>query len=109
MNRVIAGLSVGTIAGIIDVIPMIIQKLPWAANISAFSMWVIAGLLIATNNLKLPSIIKGILISFLVLIPCAIIIGSTEPTSLIPIGIMTIILGSISGITINKLLNKNRA
>ena len=106
MNRIVAGLLVGVIAGILDVIPMILQKLSWVANLSAFTMWVIIGLLIATNNLKLPAIIKGILISILVLIPTAIIIGSKETTSLIPITIMTIILGSISGIIINKLIIK---
>jgi len=106
MNRIVAGLLVGVIAGILDVIPMILQKLSWVANLSAFTMWVIIGLLIATNNLKLPAIIKGILISILLLIPTAIIIGSKETTSLIPITIMTIILGSISGIIINKLIIK---
>jgi hypothetical protein len=106
MNRIVAGLLVGVIAGILDVIPMILQKLSWVADISAFSMWIIIGLLIATNNLKLPAIIKGILISILVLIPCAIIIGSKDPTSLIPITIMTIVLGSISGIITNKLIIK---
>jgi hypothetical protein len=106
MNPIVAGLLVGVIAGVFDVIPMILQKLSWVANISAFSMWVIVGLLIATNNLKLPAIIKGILISILVLIPTAIIIGSKEPKSLIPITIMTIILGSITGIAIIKLIIK---
>jgi hydrogenase/urease accessory protein HupE len=106
MNRIFAGLLVGVIAGILDIIPMILQKLSWVANLSAFSMWVIIGLLIATNNLKLPAIIKGILLSILVLIPTAIIIGSKEPKSLIPITIMTIILGSITGIAINKLIIK---
>ena len=106
MNRIVAGLFGGVVAGMLDIIPMILQKLSWVANLSAFTMWIIIGLLIATNNLKLPSIIKGILISILVLIPTAIIIGSKEPKSLIPITIMTIILGSISGIAINKLIIK---
>jgi threonine/homoserine efflux transporter RhtA len=84
---------------------MIMQKLTWDANISAFTMWIVVGFLIATIDLKMNSIIKGILIAFLVLLPTAILIGSKEPVSLIPIAIMTTILGGLLGFSINKILN----
>jgi hypothetical protein len=103
MNKIIAGLALGLVAGIIDVIPMILQKLTWDANLSALSMWIIAGFLISTNELKLNVILKGILISFLLLIPVAILIAWQEPMSLIPIAIITLILGSLLGFTINKI------
>ncbi len=51
------------------------------------------------TNLKL----KGILISFLLLIPCAFIIGWKEPISLLPIAIMTLIIGALLGFLIEKL------
>ena len=107
MNKLIIGLIVGIIAGIIDVIPMIIMKLSWDANISAFTMWVFVGVLISSNNINIPGVLKGLLISFMVLAPSAIIIGWKEPMSLIPIFVMTIILGSISGTVIN-IFTKNK-
>lgn len=97
INKVTLGIVLGIIAGIIDVVPMVFQNLTWDANLSAFSLWVIAGFMIATSNLKLNGILKGILISFLILTPVAIIIGWQQPMSLIPIGIMTLILGSLLG------------
>lgn len=102
IKKIQLGILLGTIAGIIDVIPMILQKLTWDANLSAFSLWIIAGFLIATSNLKIKGIIKGIIIPFLVLLPSAIIIGWQEPFSLIPISIMTLILGSALGFLIDK-------
>lgn len=105
MKRIKIGLLLGLVAGILDVIPMIMQKLTWDANISAFTMWIVVGFLIATIDLKMNSIIKGILIAFLVLLPTAILIGSKEPVSLIPIAIMTTILGGLLGFSINKILN----
>jgi len=102
MNRIAIGIVFGMIAGIIDVIPMVLQKLTWDANLSAFSMWVIAGFLISTNGLRINSMIKGILISFLLLIPCAFLIGWHQPMSLLPISIMTFILGSLLGFVIQK-------
>lgn len=103
MRKIFFGIVLGMLAGIIDVIPMIIQKLSWDANLSAFSMWVIAGFVISTSDIKIQGILKGIMISFLLLTPCAILIGWKEPISLIPISIMTLILGSLLGFTISKL------
>ncbi len=106
MKKQNIGIILGIIAGIIDVIPMIIQKLTWDANISAFIMWIVVGFLIATVDLKIKPILKGILISFIVLFPSAVLIGWKEPISLIPITIMTLILGSLLGLFINKYTEK---
>jgi len=105
MKKIQIGLLIGIIAGIIDVIPMIIQKLTWDANISAFAMWVVVGFLIATIDLKIIPILKGIVIAFLALVPSAILIAWKEPISLIPIIIMTVILGGLSGFSIEKIGN----
>ena len=102
MKNKLIGISFGAIAGIIDVIPMIIQKLTWDANLSAFSMWVIIGFFISTTEIKMVPIIKGIMISFMTLLPTAILIGTKDPFTLIPISAMTVILGSLLGFTIEK-------
>ncbi len=102
MNKIFTGVILGFFAGIIDVIPMIIQNLTWDANLSALSMWTIVGFFIAAVDLKINPIIKGVLIAFLVLLPSAILIGWQEPLSLIPITIMTAILGGLLGFLINK-------
>ena len=99
MTKIQAGLVFGVIAGVIDVIPMVIQKLTWDANLSAFSMWVVVGFLVATTELRVNAF-KGALLAFLVLLPLAILIGWREPMSLIPIGIMTLILGSGLGFAV---------
>jgi hypothetical protein len=106
MKKAITGVILGIIAGIIDIIPMIIQGLTWDANISAFTMWVVVGFLISTIDLKINSIIKGIFIAFLVLLPNAILIGWQEPASLLPISVMTIILGGLTGFSFNKITER---
>ncbi|OQY21108.1 MAG: hypothetical protein B6I34_07795, partial [Anaerolineaceae bacterium 4572_32.1] len=92
-RRLATGLLIGVVAGVIDVIPMLLQGLTWDANLSAFSLWVVVGFMIATSNLKLPAVLKGITISLLCLLPSVFIIGWEEPISLIPILAMTLILG----------------
>ncbi len=101
-NKLIFGIGLGIIAGVVDVIPMILQKLTWDANLSAFSMWVVVGFLIASSNLKLNGVLKGIIISYITIIPVAFLIGWREPLTLVPIGIMSLILGSLLGYFIEK-------
>ncbi len=102
MKKIKIGVLLGIVAGIIDVIPMIMQDLTWDANISAFSMWIVVGFLISVVELKTKSTIKGILIAYLVLLPIAILIAWSEPFTLIPIVIMTTILGGLLGFSIHK-------
>lgn len=102
LSKIKIGIIFGIIAGIIDLIPMVIQKLSWDANLSAFSMWTIAGFMISTSNLKINSVLKGILISFLLLTPSAVIIGWSQPISLIPIFLITLILGGFLGYFVNR-------
>ena len=102
-KKLIIGLLFGGIVEVIDVIPMIWQKLTWDANLSALSMWVVVGFLISITNLRIPAAAKGILIAFLVLLPSGILIGWKEPVSLLPIGIMTIVLGGLLGVTIERM------
>ena len=103
MNRkMTVGILFGGVAGILDVVPMLIQKLTWNANIAAFSMWVVIGFLIPRLDLKLPPAIKGIVVSFLVLLPTAVLIAWEEPFSLLPVSAMTLLLGGSLGFAIDK-------
>ena len=100
MRKIIAGIVAGAIVGAIDVIPMIIQKLPWNANFSAFSMWVVTGFLVSTSSLKLPYILKSMLIALLLLEICTPLIG--WQTVLVPILPITIVLSILLGWMIGK-------
>jgi len=102
-KNILLGLLIGIIAGILDVIPMIIKGLTWDANLSAFSMWIVIGFFLSVTNIKLNGILKGLIISFLILLPNLFIIGWKEPFSIIPIFIMTAILGSLTGFIYQKI------
>lgn len=102
-NNIVIGLLLGAVAGVLDVIPMILQRLTWDANLSAFFLWVVAGFMLATSNLRLHPVLKGIVISFMCLLPSVFIIGWREPLALVPVGVMTLILGALLGFAYGKL------
>lgn len=106
MKKPLIGVLLGAIAGIVDVIPMVIMNLTWDANLSAFSMWVIVGFLISVVEIKVLPIFKGIIMAFLVLFPSAVLIGWKEPQSLVPIFAMTTVLGGLLGFMVYRFTNK---
>lgn len=103
MKKITIGIFFGVAAGTIDIILMIMQNLTWDVNISAFSMWVVIGYFITSVELKLNPILKGIMISCLAFLPLAIIIGWNDTNRLMPITVMTIILGGFIGYGIGKI------
>jgi hypothetical protein len=105
-NNIVVGLLLGVVMGILDIIPMVLQGLTWDANLSAFFLWVVSGFMLATSNLKLKPIPKGIVIAFLCLLPSVFIIGWNDPVTLVPIGVMTLILGALLGFSYGKLVKK---
>ena len=62
-RKILLGTLSGVAAGVLDVIPMIIQKLPLHSLLSAFSMWMILGFIINTSMLKMKAVLKGLLLS----------------------------------------------
>jgi hypothetical protein len=102
-NTIVIGVFLGVIMGVLDVIPMVIQGLTWDANVSAFFLWIVSGFMLATSHLKLQPILQGIVIAFLCLLPSVLIIGWNDPISLLPIGVMTLMLGALLGFGYGKL------
>lgn len=102
MKKIPLGIICGICAGVLDVIPMVIQKLTWDANLSAFLFWVVAGFVIASSNLRLRGITKGIVVSLAIFLPVAPLIAAQDPFTLVPVLGMNLILGSFTGLIIGK-------
>ncbi|MCK4527759.1 hypothetical protein KAW18_10350 [candidate division WOR-3 bacterium] len=102
ISKIKVGIIFGVIFGIIDVVPMIFMKMAWDTLLSAFSMCIIGGFLIATSNLKLNNILKGMVIFFLIAVPMIIIVGAGAPNELIPMLFANLIIGSLMGYFIGR-------
>ena len=98
MNNFTKALLIGLIAGLVDAIPMIIQGLDGYASLSAFTHWIILGLIIPFVKWNIAPWLKGLLIGELAGLPIMIIVLKEEPFSLIPIALFSAILGTLVGI-----------
>jgi len=105
MSKLIISLFIGLIAGIIDVIPMLIQKLDVYACLSAFVHWVVLGVLISYADFSMPSWLKGLIIALMSAIPIIILVLKDDLKNILPIIIMSAILGICIGVTTDILTN----
>lgn len=106
MRNILKALSIGVVAGIIDVVPMLIQNLSWYANISAFFHWVLLGLLIPYIKWNMPKWLTGLIVSVLSALPIVVITLERDSTSVIPILISSVILGVFVGLASQKLVKE---
>lgn len=102
MKKIFMSILIGIIAGGIDVLPMILQGLDIYACLSAFTHWVIMGIIISYINFAMPAWLKGLVIAILSAIPIVIIVAKEEPVSIIPILGMSVILGALVGLATDK-------
>ena len=99
MNTILIALFIGIIAGVIDIAPMIFQKMDKFSIISAFCHWVVLGLIIPYVSWDIQPWLKGSFIAVLTAIPIMLIVFPQDPKALIPIFIFSIILGAGVGFT----------
>ncbi len=93
MSDILIALIIGIVAGIIDVIPMIIQKMEKSANFSAFSHWVVLGLIIPFVAWDIAPWLKGLIIAEISAIPVLFIVAEKDKKAILPVTIMSAILG----------------
>ena len=99
MREILLTLLIGSIIGLIDILPMIKMKLDKYAISSAFTFYFVMPFIIFNLNI-LNNLwwLKGGLITLILSIPTLILISKADKKSIIPISVMAIILGSIIGI-----------
>ena len=98
MNKIFVARIIGIIAGTIDVIPMIIQRIDKYACISAFVQWIVLGLIIPYVNWDMQPWLKGLLIGEMAALPILILVFAKDPKSVIPIILFSAILGTMVGL-----------
>jgi hypothetical protein len=98
MKNIFIALIIGLSAAIIDVVPMIIQRIDKSACISAFIQWIVLGLIIPYVNWNMQPWTKGLIIAELAALPIMILVFAKEPKSIIPIIIFSAILGIAVGL-----------
>jgi len=99
MDTLLLSAIIGVVAGTIDVIPMLIQKLDKRANISAFLQYFFVSIIIV--NINIPHIVwwlQGGLISVAFALPVVVLVSAQDKKAVPIILTMAAILGTLIGV-----------
>jgi hypothetical protein len=99
MDTLLLSTVIGIVAGTVDIIPMIIQKLDKRATISAFLQYFFVSIIIV--NIDLPHIVwwlQGGLISAALALPVVVIVSVQDKKAVPIILTMAAVLGTLIGI-----------
>lgn len=94
MENILIAIIIGVIAGLIDALPMFIQKLDKVSCWSAFVHYFVLGLIIPFVGWEMLPWLKGIIISVLLGLPVMIIVYPKEKKAIIPMLVFAIVLGA---------------
>lgn len=87
---------IGVVAGTIDILPMIKMKLDKYAISSAFIFYfAITFIIVNTRLFKMPWWLNGAVIALVLAIPVIITVAKTDKSSIPPMVIMSIVLGTL--------------
>jgi len=100
MSKLFISAAIGVMAGVIDVVPMIAQKIDRYACASAFLQWVVLGVLISYVQIPLAPWLKGLIVAEMAALPILALVAKAEPRSTVPIVIMS--AGTLVGIATAK-------
>ncbi len=99
MREIILAILLGVVAGIIDVVPMIKQKLDKYSISSAFIQWVILGVIINSSNVfGLEGWLNGLVVAVLLSLPIVLLVIKNDRKSVPIILTMSAVLGSLIGL-----------
>jgi hypothetical protein len=100
MHSLLVGLCVGAGAGILDILPMFLRRMPARAILSAFIQWLVLGIVIAHVRSPLPHWANGLAVGALCSVPIVLIVSEKEPGS-VPIILGTsVVLGALCGFAV---------
>lgn len=103
MRKIVICLIIGAIAGIIDIIPMIVRGIDLYSCASSFIHWMVAGLIIPYVSWKIKPWLKGLIIAILTALPLILLVAKDSNNEAIAsIIIFSVILGIFIGIAGDK-------
>lgn len=105
MDHFTISLCAGAVAGVVDILPMIAQKLPFRSCLSAFLTYLFAGVLIYQTNLPyLPWWADGMAVTLMLALPVLLTFTGKERKAIPFILVNTLVLGFLLSLSERLLL-----
>ena len=107
-NKTLLGLMVGTLAGAIDIIPGVIKGVDIRVTLAGFTFWLSVGLVVAHVTLPMKDGLKGLIVALVLSTPGMILLSLVDADSVLPMLIITILLGPAVGYVTGRCLGRHQ-
>lgn len=99
MDKLLFSILMGIVIGVIDIIPMVIKRLPQYSTIASFIHFFVATIIIIQIDIpQIPWWLQGGLLGLALMLPMLIHVGHTDKKPLPIIIANAVILGSVAGV-----------
>ena len=96
-KKTVVSFLIGALAGLIDIIPGVIEGVDFRITMAGYTFWMVIGFIVAHVSLPMKDWLKGLVIAVLLSIPGIMLISVVDPRSVLPMIIITVLLGPIVG------------
>lgn len=103
MKNVVWVLTVGTVAGALDLIPLLMAGVPFFNMVAVVLFWLVTSFFIYRTVLFRNGLLNGLVVSLLLMLPLALTVSAVNPKDFFPMLSMAIILGPPAGWVLAKL------
>ncbi len=93
----LTALAIGLIAGLIDLIPLLIVGVPLLNMLSIMAFWIITSFFIAHVTLLKNAMLNGLVLSTFNMLPLVMVIYTINPKDFLPMLSMALVLGPFVG------------
>jgi hypothetical protein len=105
MNTILISIAIGIAAGLLDILPMVLQKQEKSAIISAFLQYFFVAILIVNTNLfGMPWWLQGGLIALAMALPVVVIVAEKDKKAAPIICATAVVLGTLISVAGHTLL-----
>ncbi|QEN04737.1 hypothetical protein EW093_08455 [Thiospirochaeta perfilievii] len=104
--KILITIFIGLFAGVLDLIPLFFVNAPLFNMLSIVAFWLVATYIISITKVVKNSILNGLIISVLLMLPMALAVSATNPKDFIPMLSMAIILGPFVGYSLGRVNSK---
>jgi hypothetical protein len=102
MSKLLITFAIGLVAGLIDILPMMLRGVDRVQLASVFVHWFVATIFISYVVMPIPPIAKGALIGLLSALPALITYSASAPTRVLPVAAIAVVLGGAIGYLTNR-------
>jgi len=101
-RKLIVSMIIGLIAGVIDLIPLVMVRVPLLNMVSILTFWIVTSYFVAHVSLFKNALLNGLVMSTINMLPLVIIIYTINPKDFFPMLSMALILGPLVGFLNNR-------